>query len=359
MSNEADKMSDPSDEAYQEQILQGVSRTFALTIPQLPTDLRQVISNAYLLCRIADTVEDDNALTNEQTRQLSDMFTEVVAGKTSAQEFSNALFPLLSDHTIEAEHDLIKNAPAVIRITHSFNPTQRQALERCICIMAKGMADYQDAETLEGLKDLPAMDEYCYYVAGVVGEMLTELFCDHSEEINANREKLMQLSVSFGQGLQMTNILKDIWDDRKRGACWLPADIFRDEDFDLTQLKPGCQDAGFHRGLGKLIAVARDHLRDVLAYTLMIPAQETGIRRFCLLALGMAVLTLNNINKQRDFSTGIEVKISRRSVKATVMITSLFVRQNRILRLIFDFISKNLPTSSIHAKLNSINCGTT
>jgi len=44
---------------YQSDILERVSRTFALTIPQLPFDLSKVVANAYLLCRIADTIEDD------------------------------------------------------------------------------------------------------------------------------------------------------------------------------------------------------------------------------------------------------------------------------------------------------------
>ena len=70
------------------------------------------------------------------------------------------------------------------------------------------------------------LNEYCYYVAGVVGEMLTELFCDYSSDIDAHQNELMNLAVSFGQGLQMTNILKDIWDDHKRGACWLPREHF-------------------------------------------------------------------------------------------------------------------------------------
>ena len=108
-----------NDEQYQDYILQGVSRTFALTIPQLPETLRCIIGNAYLLCRITDTIEDDNALTIEQTRQLSDMFAEVVCGNASAKEFSQILHPLLSEQTIPAEHDLIKNTPAVtVSYTH-------------------------------------------------------------------------------------------------------------------------------------------------------------------------------------------------------------------------------------------------
>nr|HNH51831.1 squalene/phytoene synthase family protein [Nitrosomonas sp.] len=114
-----------ADQHYQNHILQGVSRTFALTIPQLPPALFSVIGNAYLLCRIVDTVEDDNGLTSAQTRQFAEMFIQVVSGEVPAETFAEGLFPLLTDHTIPAEHDLIKNTPAVIRITHSFNPVQR------------------------------------------------------------------------------------------------------------------------------------------------------------------------------------------------------------------------------------------
>jgi PAS domain S-box-containing protein len=75
-----------------------------------------------------------------------------------------------------------------------------------------------------GMTDL--LLTYCYFVAGVVGEMCTDLFCLHSPELAAQRTAMMRLAVSFGQGLQMTNILKDIWDDRPANACWLPRSVF-------------------------------------------------------------------------------------------------------------------------------------
>lgn len=343
-----------ADEAYQEHVLQYVSRTFALTIPQLPADLRRVVSNAYLLCRIADTIEDDNSVDSEQTRRLAELFVQVVAGNVPAKEFSEALYPLLSEQSIEEEHDLIKNTESVIRITHSFNENQRNALGRCVRIMAKGMADYQDTETLDGLENLAAMDDYCYYVAGVVGEMLTELFCDYSEEINANKAELMKLAVSFGQGLQMTNILKDIWDDRARGACWLPRDIFEQEGFDLRELNENNKNEKFQRGLEQLIAVTRNHLSDALTYTLMIPPHEKGIRKFCLWALGMAILSLDKLNNHLDFSRGADVKISRRSVKATVASTSLLVSNDWALKKLFSYSSRNLPTTTIRERLETI-----
>ena len=68
------------DEEFQRHILQGVSRTFALTIPQLPGDLCRTVSNAYLLCRIADTIEDDAGLLLDDKRALSEQFVGLVEG---------------------------------------------------------------------------------------------------------------------------------------------------------------------------------------------------------------------------------------------------------------------------------------
>src|SRR5205807_9236702 len=69
-----------SDERYQEEILPHVSRTFALTIPQLPPGLRTAVTNAYLLCRIADTIEDEPAVSPEETFQFLERFAAVVSG---------------------------------------------------------------------------------------------------------------------------------------------------------------------------------------------------------------------------------------------------------------------------------------
>ncbi len=345
------------DERYQVDRLQGVSRTFALTIPQLPAELARVVSNAYLLCRIADTIEDDPGLSFQQQRHYSDMFIDVVAGVADAARFADELHRLLSPQMLEEERDLILNTPRVIRITHSCNAAQQAAMLRCVRIMAGGMAWYQERETLEGLPDQPAMDRYCYYVAGVVGEMLTELFCDHSAEIARHRDQLMQLSVSFGQGLQMTNILKDIWEDRRRGACWLPRDVFRRAGVDLAQLRPEDVPPGFRDALGELIGVARQHLENALAYTLLIPPHETGIRRFCLWAIGMAVLTLKKLNRHRDFRSGREVKISRNSVKLTILATNLTTSSDRLLRWLFAFAAKDLPRSDIRETLSEPGCG--
>ncbi len=334
-----------SDLDYQDQILQGVSRTFALTIPQLPDGLCRAVGNAYLLCRIADTIEDDPSLDAEQKRHFSERFVQVIAGDVSAQGFADELHPLLSDHVLDSEKNLIENTCRVIRITHGFSARKRAALERCVRIMSRGMADFQQNKTLDGLADMQEMDRYCYFVAGVVGEMLTELFCDYSQEIDAHRLELQKLAVSFGQGLQMTNILKDIWEDRQRGACWLPRDVFQRVGFDLGRLAADYRRESFSQGLSELIGIARLHLQNALAYTLLIPGHEVGIRRFCLWALGMAVLTLRKLHANRHFTSGDQVKISRRSVKSVVLVSNLCVSNDAVLKLLFGGFTRSLPVA--------------
>ena len=178
------------------------------------------------------------------------------------------------------------------------------------------------------MNDLPHLDRYCYHVAGVVGEMLTELFCDYCAEMHDRRDELLELAVSFGQGLQMTNILMEIWDDRNRGACWLPRDIFLKVSFEIRNMRPAQDSPGFAEAMLELVAIASAHLANALHYTLIIPSRETGIRRHCLMALWMAVLTLRKIRANPNFSTRQEVKISRYSVWAVVITTSALARSN-------------------------------
>lgn len=337
-----------SDSQLQAYLLEGVSRTFALTIPQLPKELTEVVSNAYLLCRIVDTIEDEPALSPARKRYFCRQFVDVVNGDHPPEQFATELAPRLSEHTIPAEHELIFCTPRVIAITHGFNETQREALSSCVRFMAEGMVEFQENSNPSGLKDLVQLDRYCYFVAGVVGEMLTKLFCDYSPAIAKNRKALMELSISFGQGLQMANILKDIWDDRRRGACWLPQDIFTAVSFDLRDLSPEHYQDGFGQGLEHLIGIARGHLTNALTYTLLIPRQEKGIRNFCLWAIGMAILTLRKINKHRDFSLGSQVKISRRSVKATIITSRLTASHDLLLRSIFHLAALGLPSAPEH-----------
>jgi len=333
-----------SDERYQHYILQGVSRTFALTIPQLPADLELVTGNAYLLCRITDTIEDDAALTSDQKLHFIQRFLAVFEGADGVG-FSAELLPLLGGDCPEAELDLMRNVHRVVRLMRTFSPLQQQSLLRCVRQMAAGMAYYQEAENPFGLADIAELDRYCYHVAGVVGEMLAELFCDYSEIMAQKQQQLMGLSIHFGQGLQMTNILKDVREDMSRGVNWLPADLFERKGVDLQDLPAVFSEPDFAGVIEELIAVAHGHLRKALEYTLLIPSSEKGLRRFCLWAIGMAMLTLKKLNADRHYNNSASTKITRSSLKRIIVLSNMAVGQDVLVKGLFASLARGLPAA--------------
>jgi len=339
--------SQASDEAYQDQILPHVSRTFALTIPELPPALRGAVTNAYLLCRIADTIEDQTNSSAAARLGLLHRFVAVLAGSEEAGQLVRDLLPRLSENTLPAERELILNMDRIVRLTDALEPAQRAALARCVEVMCDGMHQFQRTASLNGVARVSDLDDYCYYVAGVVGEMLTQLFCSYSPAIERHRVELEQLGISFAQGLQMTNILKDVWEDRARGACWLPREVFARHGVDLATLKQDAQPAGFAAGMDELVAIAHAHLRNALAFTLLLPRTERGIRRFCLWAIGMAVLTLRKIHAHPGFVGGAQVKISHGAVYLTTRLSNLAVGEDWLLRRLFGFAARGLPLATL------------
>jgi farnesyl-diphosphate farnesyltransferase len=235
----------------------------------------------------------------------------------------------------------------VLEITRTFNATQRTAIVDCLKVMTEGMHDFQRIVGLHGLETLRDLDRYCYCVAGVVGEMLTRILIDFEPELASQRATLMHLAVSFGQGLQMTNILKDQWEDRSHGVCWLPQDVFSRHGARLSDLHPGKQDAHYASAMIELIGVAHAHLCRAVEYTLIVPARHAGFRRFCLWSISLAVLTLRNLQDRLDFSSGAQVKVSRAAVAQTISLTRLTDKYDPAVRWLFGAAARKLPLTPL------------
>jgi len=328
-----------------EHLLVGVSRTFALTIPELPEGLRETVTNAYLLCRIADTIEDDPNFDAEIKDAFHTTFLEAAESGHGAEDFAQAVWPRLAPGTLEAEIELIRESPVVLWMTHQLLPRQRRAILRCLATMSRGMGQFERSRSRRGLSDVAELEHYCYFVAGVVGEMLTELFCAHSRQIDARRDDLEARAVSFGLGLQMTNILKDIWDDYQDRVCWLPREVFESYGYDLSELQPHHNGNGpaFAASMQHMVGIAHTHLRNALEYTLAIPKNETGIRRFLIWATLLAASTLRKISAKPLFTEGSEVRVSRRKVAGIVGLSNAFIRSNSGLAGLFNVAARGLP----------------
>lgn len=328
-------------ETYLKTIFPRVSRTFAITIPQLPSPLRRVVMNAYLLARILDTIEDDSALTLEQKFYYGKRFVWILENDIeNAKEFAVEITLQLSNQTKEAERELMYNLPLVLKITQTFNATQRLAIQRCLKIMWEGMQIFLKQRNQGGLETLDDVYSYCYYAAGVVGEMLTELFSDYSNKIAQNSKKMQKLAISFGKGLQITNILLDQWEDRKEGFCWLPRSLYGN---DLYHLRPENYNENFRKSQTEMVNIAYKDLKGALKYTLLIPASEAGIRRFLFWTISFSLFALRRIQENPSFSKKEEIKVPRSNILKVIAITHILGTGDKTLTNFFNSVSLSIP----------------
>jgi 15-cis-phytoene synthase len=69
--------------------------------------------------------------------------------------------------------------------------------------------------------DWEALRVYCHRVAGVVGEVAAQIFGIASP---ATQQQTREYANTLGLALQMTNIIRDVGDDARRGRVYLPED---------------------------------------------------------------------------------------------------------------------------------------
>ncbi len=281
------------DKFLQDQLVK-TSRTFALAIPLLPQPTAREVTVAYLLFRIADTFEDASVLW-QRPQQIAalDQFVELVREPSveKAEELAAAwLADPPTDHSGYLE--LLGNTPRVFEAYLGFSPSAREIIERHTIRTAQGMASVVERTGDDGvlrLADIQDLRDYCYIVAGIVGELLTDLFILDSAALGPVADYLSERAALFGEGLQLVNILKDSSSDATEGRNYLPAPAERSEIF----------------------ALARRDLEAAAEYTLAVQKAggPDGVVLFTGLPLELAWATLDRV--ERD---GPGAKLSRPEV---------------------------------------------
>jgi phytoene/squalene synthetase len=274
--------------------LRQVSRTFSRPIEVLPGDLRKAVTSGYLLCRIVDAVEDNESFTLSQRDERYQAFHEALGGAT----------PLLFErlwNQVEGspphEVDLCSQIHRVISIVDQLPADMRGAVLRWVAEMARGMQIYSHRSAdLHGVVAPWTTDDlqrYCYFVAGTVGHMLTELFALEMG-LSADAlvvQRLAELAEPFGAGLQLVNILKDITDDLQRGWSFVPRSLCRAQGLQNRDLANPRRRTEAHRAVRPMFDLACRNLDRALDYALTVPPEYREIRLFCLLPLWIAVRT--------------------------------------------------------------------
>ncbi len=230
-----------ADDAMLQDLLVKTSRTFALAIPLLPQPTEREVGIAYLLFRIADTFEDASVPWSRarQTGAL-ERFDELLREprpETARRRVTEWLAePLPTEH--EGYLELLSRVPEVLGALEGLGGPARRAIVHHTGRTIRGMIGFVERSGRDGLlelRDVPELQRYCYIVAGIVGEMLTELFVLGAPRLRPSAPFLQARAATFGEALQLVNILKDSADDRQEGRRYLPANAERSEIFALAR----------------------------------------------------------------------------------------------------------------------------
>ncbi|MCX4095779.1 squalene/phytoene synthase family protein [Nocardia sp. alder85J] len=341
----------PEAAVFRREMLDKTSRTFALTIPMLPSPLDEIVGLGYLFCRVADTFEDEAGLPAEVRGNLLRELDELVGLPPDWRELS-AEFAVRAAGVLDGapvdEVALVRGLPILLGDLARRPLPVRELVGRCVHNMTVGMAATvargEGRPDAEVIADVDEMLTYCDIVASTVGDLLTGLFAWHSAGIAAALPALEPRAAGFARALQLTNIIKDVAADASAGRLWLPADLLADCGVDsVEQLREPGSAVRRSAVLRRMLAVTQKEFAAAVAYVDAIPAADLAVRRFCTAQLLMSELTLREAWAGRDEFTTKPIKISRRKLMAALSANHVLAGRPVVLNGLFAALGAGLP----------------
>jgi farnesyl-diphosphate farnesyltransferase len=315
---------------YAKRMLPYVSRTFAVGTSVLSGEAYWAVCIGYLICRIADTIEDDGSATPQRRQALLARFIETFDDAEAAAAFAAEA----SDIAGNPSHlELLANTRLVMVALNSLPAGSAAIVKRWSAELTTGMSEF--VGTYPGgirIQTLPEYRKYCYYVAGTVGHMLTDLWYFHSPAVGEREyQKLLLDCEAFGEALQTVNIIKDIaWDIEYENSAYIPEELLRSNGSGHDTILAQDRVAQNRLAVDALIALAREDIRRSLDN---IPKQAVRMRLFCLLPILFAVATLREIEQTSAMlQPGGAVKISRREVRTLIAAGFVSTASNAAIR---------------------------
>ncbi len=315
------------------QMLRMVSRTFTLSIEQLPKNVKDSVALAYLLLRVSDCLEDHETMDATRKVHLLELWCDILDGRQSVNELTDQITDL--DES-DPEVYVTRQAGLLLDYLHTLPPETRIYIIKWVKQTTLGMARWQrQGPNVQTEADL---DDYMHQVAGLVGYLLTDIFAWHSSQIQARKQILFPLSREFGLALQTVNVIRGLRRDYERGWIFVPHTFFEQVGIARHELfAPGFEDKAM-QVVQILADKAERHLQNGLKYITFIPRTEYRIRLFCVWPLFFAVKTLaisrNNVNVLLS-----EAKMSRDDVKNIMRDTKLMGWSNRWLNRYYAYLN--------------------
>ena len=322
------------DEAWCHEAVQGVSRTFALTVDVLEEPMSTHICLGYLLCRVADTVEDAGHLPPEEQAALLRTYRDAVDPTADAtiEDFRadvDAYVPAEDERN--ADWEVVARSPTVFATFAALPEDVRSAVVGPVVEMVDGMAAFVERYSNEGglrIGDAEELEEYCHYAAGTVGELVTNLLT--RTDVDQDRARRMQgTAEEFGQLLQLTNVSKDVYDDYvDENNVYLPGEWLEAEGVPQEEVVEPQHRVAAARVVQRTADHARGFLDDAQTYLESMPLVHGNTLEAWSVPFLLAVGTLRELGaRPEDALTERGVKISREEVFAVTHAASTTGRE--------------------------------
>lgn len=319
-------------------VLKGVSRSFYLTLRVLPVAVREPIALAYLLARAADTLADTTVLPSEQRLAQLHRFKALVAQPDLAGDCIDIQSALQGRLDNQDEQRLLALLPKLLELL-ALQTEQDQALIRqVVATLTDGMVfdlDTFPAEESGEILALQRQDEldcYTYLVAGCVGEFWTKVSMTHVTALSHwDGNRLTELGVGYGQGLQMTNILRDLPRDLRIGRCYLPQAWLDRHQLSIEQLLQQSNSELAKPLLQQGIGLALQQFEVAQDYVLAIPRHCIRLRLAALWPLMIGLGTLAKLSASKHWlDVDATIKVDRQWLYKMIL-KSLFVVASNVL----------------------------
>ncbi|MEY4734052.1 MAG: All-trans-phytoene synthase [Pseudomonadota bacterium] len=209
-------------------LLQGVSRSFHLSIRLLPLALQAPIAVGYLLARATDTVADTTTLPVAERQALLDAMAHAIASPQPATAALSAQAQAFAAQQKDPhEQALMQALPQCLAWLHQLSAPDQASVRTVLGHITRGQSlDMTRFGTgLHALQTEDELSDYTWLVAGCVGEFWTELCERHLPGFaRLPTPDMMALGRAYGMGLQRLNILRDAGTDLIAGRCYWPED---------------------------------------------------------------------------------------------------------------------------------------
>lgn len=188
-------------------MLLATSRTFYIPISRLAPTVKEAVASAYLCMRAIDEIEDHTKLPSETKVDLLRSTSQILKQSTDPTQFQTLFEPYQS---------ILPKVTLHIKKWIDFAPDSiKKNILHWTSIMAEGMAEW--VEKKWSIKTEQDLDSYTYYVAGLVGLLLDEIWTWYD-----GTKTDLELAVAYGRGLQAVNIIRNREEDLARGVDFFP-----------------------------------------------------------------------------------------------------------------------------------------